>query len=381
MKHKNEMPLKIFKQCSKILFFIILLGTVLISSGKAYAANSQYETEDNDTIEAANEINFGSSICGDMKTKDDVDYYKLNVTGTGVTDITLAHASLDQEFSLDITVYQYENGNYTEVTGGSIWVSEKYHLTLGTSPGTYYIVISAGAIASANGKYVMGIDFEERSDWEKEFNDSTETANGIKIGSSAYGTMKTKDDNDYYKFTLSQPALVQVGLAHTDINQAFDFCSSVYRYKDGSYTEIASGSTWSTEQKYLSPELKLSPGTYYIKVSAGAIASKDGKYKLDLNYKVAQTSIINTNSIQKTKIKINYKKVTYISGYEIYRKSGINGKYVRIKTISNNKTISYIDNNVKKGNVYYYKVRTYYKDGNKIYYSKFSDNKKITVNK
>jgi hypothetical protein len=250
---------------------------------------------------------------------------------------------------------------------------------LGLKPDTYYVAVNAGAIASANGKYVMSVSFKERNDWEKEFNDSSETANEVKVGSDIYGTMKTSGDFDYFKFSLTQPAIVQLGLAHTDINQIFDFDITVYQYKNGSFNEIASGGTWSTDQKYQSQELKLSSGIYYIKVNAGAMASKFGEYKLDLDYVVKPTAIINLTTLQHDKIKINYKKVSYVTGYEIYRSTKNDAKYVCIKKINSNKISSYTDENVKKGQTYYYKVRTYYNDGSKSYYSTSSKAKGITV--
>lgn len=362
-----------------VLLLVFIIGAVIISGSKVYAAEELYEAEDNDTADTANDISLGSYVYGDMKNKEDTDYYKFQVNDTGVVDITLSHADIDQGFSFFVTVYQYSNGSYTELNSDMIWAPGVYHLTLGTAPNTYYVKVNAGAIASVNGKYVMSVNFTKSADWERELNDSTETANDINIGSLVYGSMKRKDDTDYYKFSLSQPATVQVGLAHTDINQGFSFSAAVYQYKNGSYTKIAESSSIWAPEKYQSPELRLSAGSYYISVSAGANGSVGGKYTLDLDYKVSQTSIRDTSSTQKSKVKINYKKVPNVTGYEIYRKT--KGNYVRIKTISNNNTLTYTDKNVKGGQTYYYKVRAYYKAGSKVYYGKFSGTKKIIVKK
>lgn len=67
-------------------------------------------------------------------------------------------------------------------------------------------------------------------------------------------------------------------------------------------------------------------------------------------------------------IKISWKKVEKADGYQIYRSTSKNGKYVRVKTIANGKALSYQQSKLKKG-TYYYKVRAYSKkaDGSRIY--------------
>ncbi|MDC7286957.1 fibronectin type III domain-containing protein [Blautia schinkii] len=67
-------------------------------------------------------------------------------------------------------------------------------------------------------------------------------------------------------------------------------------------------------------------------------------------------------------LKISWKKVGSADGYQIYRSTSKNGKYTRVKTITNGKTLSYQQSKLKKG-TYYYKVRAFTKknDGSRIY--------------
>lgn len=67
------------------------------------------------------------------------------------------------------------------------------------------------------------------------------------------------------------------------------------------------------------------------------------------------------------KIRISWKKVKYAQGYHIYRTTSKNGKYHLIKVVDSAKTTSYIDQGLKGGKKYYYKVKSYRKvDGQKV---------------
>ncbi len=63
-------------------------------------------------------------------------------------------------------------------------------------------------------------------------------------------------------------------------------------------------------------------------------------------------------------ISISWNKSNGAEGYLVYRATSANGKYTLVKDV---KSTSYIDNTVKKGNTYYYKVAAYnYKQKQKI---------------
>lgn len=68
-------------------------------------------------------------------------------------------------------------------------------------------------------------------------------------------------------------------------------------------------------------------------------------------------------------VKITWKKVNYADRYYIYRFDEASREWKRIKRISSGKTTSYVDEDVKSGNRYYYEVRAY-NDGYLSYYDK-----------
>lgn len=74
----------------------------------------------------------------------------------------------------------------------------------------------------------------------------------------------------------------------------------------------------------------------------------------------------------KSKIKISWKKIKGVSGYEVYRSTKKNGKYKKIKTLKKASKTSYTNKNLKSNVKYYYKVRAYKKIDGKKYYSNYS---------
>ena len=114
--------------------------------------------------------------------------------------------------------------------------------------------------------------------------------------------------------------------------------------------------------------------TYYIKISGSA----KGKYKLGINAQGPSSSKL--QKVSKKKVKLTWSKVPRAAGYEIYRAEGKNGKYKKIKTIKNSKTVKYTDSKkLKKGKTYFYKIRAYKKAKGKTYYSAYSAAKSVKI--
>lgn len=112
--------------------------------------------------------------------------------------------------------------------------------------------------------------------------------------------------------------------------------------------------------------------------------------KVDLNYKIGNwsyagyspakkpvvanpkaTTIKSLKKSGKKAVKITYKKVSGVSGYQIYMSTKKKSGYKKIATLSSKKS-SYTKGKLKKGKKYYFKVRTMKKVSGKYRYSSFS---------
>ncbi|MBZ9570925.1 CAP domain-containing protein [Methanobrevibacter sp. TMH8] len=74
----------------------------------------------------------------------------------------------------------------------------------------------------------------------------------------------------------------------------------------------------------------------------------------------------------KKKINLSWKKVPKANGYQIYKSTTKKGKYTLKKTIKSGSTIKFTDKGLKKGKIYYYKIRSYTIVNNVKNYSTFS---------
>ena len=84
---------------------------------------------------------------------------------------------------------------------------------------------------------------------------------------------------------------------------------------------------------------------------------------------------LKTQAVSKSKIKLSWKQITGVDGYEIVRYNTKKKAYKKIKTLTNPKTVSYTDKGLKKRTKYKYKIRAYQKNGTKKVYGFYSNPK------
>lgn len=89
-------------------------------------------------------------------------------------------------------------------------------------------------------------------------------------------------------------------------------------------------------------------------------------------YTPAKTTLRSIKNAGKNKVRLTWKKVSKATGYEIYRSTKKKGTYKKIKTISKNKTVSFVTKLPKKKGTCYFKVRTYRRAEGKVFYGKDS---------
>lgn len=78
---------------------------------------------------------------------------------------------------------------------------------------------------------------------------------------------------------------------------------------------------------------------------------------------IRSITLDNGNSFQ-----IVWKKNPSVTGYELYRGTQKTGTYKKIAELQGENNVLYCDSDIKKGTIYYYKIRAYKNiDGSKIY--------------
>ena len=359
-------------------------GTLL--SGTSYPVNydvcikvktaSDREVESNDSAATANTVKNGKTYYGSTSSSSDKDYYKIKMSKAGYLQIKFGHKNSQSTASCyNVVLYNKDNSEIYKFTNTGTETSYT-SCKLGLDAGEYYVCVSQ-ASTLYTGDYTICLTQKAASGWETENNGDWASADNIQVGKAVKGVITGySSDEDYYRFTLTKAQYINFSLAHEKINDAGRcWYVTLYNanakrgYQDYDHIYSYAGSTY-TE----SSAVKLSRGTYYLKVQAFAKNAVDKEYTLCVN-KIGnkKTSVTSVKSTAYNKLKVSWKVVPAAASYQVYRSTKKDGDYQNIKTIDSVGTSSWTDSSVKTGKTYYYKIKVVVKTQNGNQTSGFSN--------
>ena len=208
---------------------------------------------------------------------------------------------------------------------------------------------------------------------------------------NGYGYVSNKylkiDSSNQQSPTLSKPTVKVSSNSYNSNKLSWNKVTGASGYevlratsKNGTYKSvktITSGSTVSYTNTSLT-----TGSTYYYKVRAYRTVDKKKVYS-SYSSVVSAKPVLKTPSVKLTsgskKATIKWEKISGASGYEVYRATSKSGKYSKIKTITKNSTVSYVNSSLTKNKTYYYKVRAYRTVNGKKIYSSYSVAKSVKV--
>lgn len=360
-------------------------GTLL--SGTSYPVNydvcikaktaSDREVESNDSAATANTVKNGKTYYGSTSSSSDKDYYKIKMSKAGYLQIKFGHKNSQSTASCyNVVLYNKDNSEIYKFTNTGTETSYT-SCKLGLDAGEYYVCVSQ-ASTLYTGDYTICMTQKAASGWETENNGDWVSADNIKVGKAVNGVITGyTSDEDCYRFTLTKAQYINFSLAHEKINDAgrswyvtlYNANGKRVSRKDDDHIYSYAGSTY-TESK----AVKLSKGTYYLKVQAFAKNAVEKEYTLCVNkIENRKTSVTSVKSTAYNKLKVSWKVVPAATSYQIYRSTAKDGDYQNIKTINSVGTSSWTDGSVKTGKTYYYKIKTVVKTQNGEQTSGFSN--------
>lgn len=360
-------------------------GTLL--SGTSYPVNydvciiaktaSDREVESNDSAATANTVKNGKTYYGSTSSSSDKDYYKIKMSKAGYLQIKFGHKNSQSTASCyNVVLYNKDNSEIYKFTNTGTETSYT-SCKLGLDAGEYYVCVSQ-ASTLYTGDYTICMTQKAASGWETENNGDWASADNIKVGKAVNGVITGyTSDEDCYRFTLTKAQYINFSLAHEKINDAgrswyvtlYNANGKRVSRKDDDHIYSYAGSTY-TESK----AVKLSKGTYYLKVQAFAKNAVEKEYTLCVNkIENRKTSVTSVKSTAYNKLKVSWKVVPAATSYQIYRSTAKDGDYQNIKTINSVGTSSWTDGSVKTGKTYYYKIKTVVKTQNGEQTSGFSN--------
>ena len=332
--------------------------------------------ESNDSAATANSVKNGKTYYGSISSSSDKDYYKIKMSKAGYLQLKFGHKNNQSTASCyNVVLYNKDNSEIYKFTSTGTETSFT-SCKLGLAAGEYYVCVSQ-ASTLYTGDYTICMTQKAVSGWETENNGDWATADNIKVGKAVNGVITGyTSDEDCYRFTLTKAQYINFSLAHEKINDAgrswyvvLYNASGKRLYQDYDHLYSYAGSTY-TE----SPAVKLSNGTYYLRVRAWAKNAVEKEYTLCVNkIENRKTSVTSVKSTAYNKLKVSWKVVPAATSYQIYRSTAKDGDYQNIKTINSVGTSSWTDSSVKTGKTYYYKIKTVVKTQNGEQTSGFSN--------
>jgi subtilisin family serine protease len=151
----------------------------------------------------------------------------------------------------------------------------------------------------------------------------------------------------------------------------------VYRAtsRDGTYSKVGTvtrGTTLSFTNTGLT-----TGRTYFYKIRAYRLVDEKnvfGTYSNVVSGKPipARPTNLKVAKVNSTSANISWSRVTGASGYEIRRATSKNGTYSRVGTVTSGSTLTFRNSSLKRGQTYYYKVRSYRTVNGTRVYSNYS---------
>jgi len=223
---------------------------------------TSFESEPNDDIQDANQIDVNVKYSGCLQDNQDIDYYKLKLGKKGKLVIRMTHVKIDDDAIYWIATLLGENDDerLKMKSMGSVVTTNSSPARV--TPGTYYVRVSRDSYADQN--YELTVLFEEEDDsYESEPNDDISSqAMNIDVNQSYTGNLTNKEDVDYYNFTISEKQKVWIDFAHEKSDSGDKYWDvALYSDSDG---ELLSFSSTGEMASNLSDSVRLPAGNYYI---------------------------------------------------------------------------------------------------------------------
>lgn len=325
-----------------------------------FTGSEQYEKEENNSYTSATEMGMNLSYTGTLNSKSDVDIYRIVSTGDGKIALTFEHTYAEDSSGWNVIIYRYANGEYQELSNEIIEQKdgEVYQLPYigAVSNGIYYVKITHYYWDEIGKEYALRNTFLQSDYYEKEENDSYETATNLQIGKLYNGTLNGNNDKDFWKITATKKGYIKLSFGHEYVDNDNGWSIYVYQYTNGEYKELSSQAIELKDKKSL--QLKgistQAGGIYYVKITRYYSDAIGKNYTLKATYSVSKPYNLR-GTISGKKIALKWDRGNAVNGYEVYCKVG-NGKY---KKIANTLTNSYTYKKLSKKKTCYFKVRSY----------------------
>ncbi len=304
----------------KKMFFSFLAVCIFIFlfSVSSFAAN---EAEPNNSQSSATDISVDSPVTGNIENDSDSDWYRFQVPADGVVTFTLSHQVLSStDIFWKVAVFQSDGVTSAATSAQIEWtnVGNKDLQTsqLGLRAGTYYVRVAPYKYYSYNTcQYSLKVNFTASGVFEKEKNESPESATPVSVNTAYKGAVSNDSDKDWYKFSLDSDGSISISLSHDNIPST-DIFWKFSLYNGDGVTAVCGVSLleWYVRgnANYTTSKIGLPKGTYYVCVQPYKYSSYNtGTYSLSVDFEAGDDYEKENNGNYSTANLISVNKTYY----------------------------------------------------------------------
>ena len=325
--------------------------------------------DNNNMLENSDIIKIDTAYNGHLAENDTWDFYKFTLNSSG--EIKVFVNSQIKSFGYNIYDSEGEELLSREIDWdqdvGASRVNDYIYLT----KGTYYFRIGESyEWKDYTGNYLFSLGFTSANESFVETgygnNNSIDTSDKISLNTTYKGQIALNDEADFYRFYVPKKQKIVITIKESD--------DLGYIILDSHGNNIWSKDNWEWNDKINSQTIELNRGTYYLNAYYRSWNKAYGNYSFKLTSLVKPLTpvIQSTKRINSSSIKIAWKPVSKVTGYQIYRSTtNKKGSYKLVKTVSS-KYKEYTNTGLKTGTTYYWKVRAYRSASGERVYSNLS---------
>ena len=232
-----------------------------------FTASDAWEKEPNGSYQTASALFTNKKYSGSVALDSDQDFYRFTTDKPGYVRFHFSHDIIDST-EYYWTIYLYD-GDYNYLTSRYIGGKEKEadSCEIGIPAGTYYLKILKSDTYPryhTDQTYHFTMTYSASALWEREQNNSFQTANPAALNTGVSGAIAYDGDEDYFAFSLSRTETVQLSLKHPLIDST-DIFWTVVLFDDG-LNALSTFHIGGKTPDYLSEAFTLQAGSYYMKI-------------------------------------------------------------------------------------------------------------------
>lgn len=381
------------KKILSVLLAAVLTVSALAAFPFTSGAATLNEKESNDSISDAMLVDFGNTINARLNGSLDIDYYKFISNEDGKININFnsleTNTSAHGEYLIAVM-----SQNQEEFAMKSVKVTDTSTVVIpfiGAKAGNYYyMVISPGPNFASGHDYKLRVSFTKGKFYEKEYNDTEESAGKLILANNYVGTIGSDslngdswgvDDCDYYYIKAPAKGTMTINFKHKKRTGTYNYSGwgvELYKHHNGGNLTLSSGYILLTDDAtklvYKNTAVEKNAefwfrvnSTIYGQNSYAASDIVGEPYTVATSFVLAAKPKI-TVKTTKNSVTLTSKKISDITGYEVQIK---NGKKFKKAATTKKKALNYTKKGLKKNTKYTFRVRAYLKKDGTKYYGKW----------